>query len=98
MTMPPGQLSLSFESSTTAATSTSVRGLTVLLPGACSCGSRNAVVGSSSGPHYARIVCARCSKWRGWMSATSFNFVAEIIDQFGRPVAPIAVRNSHEGF
>jgi hypothetical protein len=89
--MLPGQLSL-FESTT--APSTSVRGLLVNLPGTCLCGERTSVIGSSSGPHYARVTCAACDRFRCWMSAETFAFVTTIIDKFGRPVEPIFVRNS----
>jgi hypothetical protein len=82
----------------TIAPSTSVRGLWVRFPGTCLCGEAKAVIGSSSGPHYARVTCANCGKFRTWMSAASFTFVADFIDQFGRPVEPITVRKSHEGF
>lgn len=93
--LSPDQMDL-FGSTTHA--STSVRGLLVTLPGTCLCGESKAVIGSSSGPHYARVTCARCGKFRAWMSATSFAFVANVIDQFGRPVEPISVRNTHKGF
>jgi hypothetical protein len=85
----PGQLNL-FEPATVA--STSVRGLLVNLPGTCLCGEAKAVIGSSSGPHYARVTCAACDRFRCWMSAESFAFVSNIIDEFGRPVEPIVVR------
>jgi hypothetical protein len=71
--------------------STSVVGLEVTLPHSCRCGEANSVVGSSRGPHYASIVCGGCGAFRAWMSAQTFNFLSTVIDQFGRPLAPITV-------
>ena len=89
--MLPGQLTL-FESTTP---STSVLGLTVVLPRKCrSCGETMATVGSSKGPHHAELHCIACGVHVGWMGRESFNFVAAIIDRFGRPVSAIVVRES----
>ena len=35
----------------------------------CDCGSRQVVIGSSSGPHEARLICTGCTRWRAWLSA-----------------------------
>jgi hypothetical protein len=92
--MLPGQLNL-FEPTTVQ--STSVRGLLVTLPGTCLCGERASVIGSSAGPHWARVVCSPCGRFRYWMSAESFGFVASVIDHFGRPTDPIIVSNPKSG-
>jgi hypothetical protein len=75
--------------------STSLVGLHVTLPNACRCGATSAVLGSSSGPHYASLVCGACDRHRGWLSADTFNFISATIDNFGRPVEPITIRFSN---
>jgi hypothetical protein len=87
--MLPGQLNL-FE---TTPPSTSALGLLVTLPRACGCGSTTGVVGSSAGPHHARLICAQCGKFVCWMPAADFNFIAAVIDVAGRPNGPIVVRH-----
>jgi hypothetical protein len=36
----------------------------------CACGSREAIVGSSAGPHEARLICSGCTRFRAWLSAS----------------------------
>jgi hypothetical protein len=38
-------------------------------PEPCTCGIRLAIVGSSAGPHENRLICASCTRHRGWLSA-----------------------------
>jgi hypothetical protein len=93
-TMLPGQLSL-FESTTPP--STSVVGLTVVLPRACrSCGETMTTIGSGKGPHHAALFCVSCGAHVGWMGRESFDFVTTVIDNFGRPEAAIVVRSNVE--
>jgi hypothetical protein len=77
--------------------STSPLGILVVEPDTCRCGSNVAVIGSSSGPHSARRVCAICGPFRGWLPATSLAFVNKQIDIGGRPRQPIVLRHSHKG-
>ena len=73
--------------------STSLIGLTVVLPRPCrSCGETATTVGSSKGPHHAALHCVACGRHVGWMSQESFNFVCAIVDRFGRPEDAIVVR------
>jgi hypothetical protein len=83
-----------FQQSTTP--STSPRGLLIQLPHACrECGCGTGVVGSSQGPHCARVACGRCGQFSHWLSADGFNFIGEIIDLTGsRPSEPIVIRRS----
>src|SRR5262249_8329481 len=69
--------------------STSIVGLMVVLEErpACACGSFEATIGASAGPHCASLLCAYCQRHRGWLSAETFSFVTEIADLFGRPKA-----------
>jgi hypothetical protein len=71
--------------------STSVLGLLVTLPAVCTCGATEAAIGSSAGPHFASLHCSACGKHRGWVSAVTFHFIADVIDKFGRPSEPISV-------
>jgi len=78
----------------TAAPSTSVVGLAVTVPRACgNCGATEVVVGSSAGPHHARLNCRSCGRHSGWMSGESFRFVSKVAECFGRPLEPITVRH-----
>jgi hypothetical protein len=76
------------------APSTSVVGLAIIVPRACgNCGAVEVVVGSSAGPHHARLNCRSCGRHSGWMSGTSYSFITKIIEHFGRPTEPITVRH-----
>ena len=73
--------------------STSVLGLIVALPSACTCGETDTRIGSSAGPHFASLRCSACGKHRGWVSAVTFHFITDAIDKAGgRPAEPISVR------
>jgi hypothetical protein len=75
--------------------SSSPVGLTVILPSLCrNCGYDTAIIGSSAGPHYARLNCAGCECHRGWLSGETFNFLSDVIDNFGRPTEPVEVRRN----
>jgi hypothetical protein len=68
-------------------------GLTVILPKPCSnCGSDSTIVGSSAGPHYARLNCECCGRHRGWLSGTTYKFLSDVIANFGQPIEPICIR------
>jgi hypothetical protein len=72
--------------------STSLIGLTVVLPRRCrACGDNMATIGSSKGPHPAALHCV-CGNHVGWMGRESYDFVTAIIDNFGRVEDPIVVR------
>src|SRR5262245_49146577 len=75
--------------------SSSPIGLSVILPKPCSnCGSDAAIVGSSRGPHHASLLCDCCGGHRGWLPGVAFNFLCDVIDDFGRPTAPIEIRQN----
>jgi hypothetical protein len=79
----------------TAAPSSSPIGLTVILPKPCgNCGSDSAIIGSSRGPHHANLLCECCSRHRGWLSGTTYKFLSDVIENFGRPTEPILVRQN----
>ncbi len=69
-------------------------GLSVRLPDVCSeCGEVVALIGAGKGPHKASLSCNSCGHFRGWISAESYNFIAEIINKFGgAPTTPILIR------
>lgn len=74
--------------------STSIVGLMVLLEERpCQlCGSLEATIGASAGPHCASLICAACSRHRGWLSAATYSFITNTVDTFGRTHEPITVR------
>jgi hypothetical protein len=75
--------------------STSVIGLQVTLPGPCRCGESVAVTRSSRGPHHAGLLCDCCGGHRGWLSGATFRFLSDVIENFGRPIEPIEIRQPH---
>jgi hypothetical protein len=77
----------------TTVTSTALVGIEAVLPKACAgCGGNVVVLGSSRGPHFARLNCTACGSHRGWASAASCQFINTVIDNFGRPSEPIVIR------
>jgi hypothetical protein len=58
------------------------------------CGSVNFIIGSSKAMHHASLHCAECSYHGGWLSKGAFTFLEMTVDKFGRPTAPIIVRNN----
>jgi hypothetical protein len=79
----------------TTAPSSSPVGLSVILPRQCgNCGSDNAIIGSSRGPHHASVLCACCGGHRGWLSGTTYRFLSDVIENFGRPTEPILIRHN----
>jgi hypothetical protein len=69
-------------------------GLAVRLPDVCRCGSDVAKIGSPVGPHLAELYCAHCERHRGWLPRVAHEFLAEVVNKFGRPTAPITIRRS----
>jgi hypothetical protein len=87
----PVQLSM-FASTTP---STSPVGLAVILPRQCNnCSADTAIIGSSAGPHHARLNCTCCGAHCGWLSGATFNFLSDVIENFGRPIEPIEIRHN----
>jgi hypothetical protein len=67
-------------------------GIEINLPRQCPCGHDMLHLGPGRGPHRASLQCARCKRHCGWLSQKTANFLFEVIDRFGKPVAPIHVR------
>jgi hypothetical protein len=71
---------------------TDLVGLAITMPSPCSrCNGTAATVGAGRGPHCASLMCA-CGRHLGWMSKQSHDFIAETVQQFGRPTEPIRIR------
>jgi hypothetical protein len=70
-------------------------GTTVRLPNRCRCGARIAEIGAGAGPHVASLYCASCRWHRGWLSGNAHAFIAEIVNQFGRPITRVTIRRGH---
>jgi hypothetical protein len=83
--MLPGQLS--FLAPATAATATSLIGLTVQMEGRadkpCRCGETALVVGSPKGPHVGSLYCSSCNRHRGWLPKKAADFLNECLRTFG---------------
>jgi hypothetical protein len=67
-------------------------GLEVRLPDPCECGCDIALIGGGKGPHKGSLYCRACERHRGWISRDSFDSIAAIVTQWGRPDTPIVVR------
>ena len=67
-------------------------GLLVILPDACRCGHDVAQIGEPRGPHLAELRCAHCEQHRGWLPREAHTFLTEVVQKFGRPTEPIAIR------
>ena len=58
------------------------------------CGSSTMrIAGPGVGPHAAALVCPHCHRNGGWLPKESAAFVTAIVTKFGRPTAPVIVRN-----
>jgi hypothetical protein len=60
-------------------------GLQVKLDSACQCGTNTATIGSSGGPHAARLKCEGCSCHRGWISHAAASWLETVQARFGVP-------------
>ena len=67
-------------------------GLSVVLPNSCKCGTTECVIAVGKGSHLASLHCRVCETHRGWVGRRTHDFLVETIKQFGRPVAPVAIR------
>jgi hypothetical protein len=85
-----------FANPTSTAPSTGIVGLAVkMLHRPCrTCGCTDFIIGSSAAMHCARLTCAGCDAFGGWMSQGAFTFTRMTIEKFGRPTEPIIVRHS----
>ena len=91
----PGQRDL-FTGPSSTAPSTGVVGLVVtMVHRPClACGSKSFIVGSSAAMHHARLTCADCEAFAGWLSKGAFTFIRMTVERFGLPTEPKTVRHS----
>jgi hypothetical protein len=65
------------------------------IDGPCAvCGETAVVIGAGAGPHAAALHCSCCNRHRGWLPKTVADFLTDLVVRFGRPTAPITIRNS----
>lgn len=82
-----------FGSSPPPSSSSPLLGLRVQLPRKCgNCGSYIATIGSSGGPHAARLTCSQCFTHNGWLGQEAADFVTAVAKKFGCPSSPIVLR------
>jgi hypothetical protein len=83
-----------FASPSSTTPSTAISGLIVSMAHRpCrSCGCESFVIGSSKAMHTARVDCADCGAFGGWLSRGAFAFIQMTIEKFGPPTTPIALR------
>ena len=70
--------------------------LVVTLPDLCKCGAAEAAIGAGRGPHLASLRCTACDAHRGWLGHQTHSFLTRIVNQFGRPPEPIAIRRARD--
>jgi hypothetical protein len=51
--------------------------------GSCECGSIAAVIGKGAGPHAAKLDCAFCGKFRGWLPALAADALIHTVTAYG---------------
>jgi len=79
-------------------TSTGIVGLIVRTPERpCrTCGAVHFIIGSSAAMHCARLTCAECGAFAGWMSKGNYRYACMSVDKFGRPTEAITVCKSEK--
>src|SRR5262245_41051265 len=60
------------------------------------CGAVHFIIGSSAAMHCARLTCAECGVFSGWLPKGDFTFHRMTVDKFGPPTGAFAVRNPEE--
>jgi hypothetical protein len=73
-----------------------LQGLAVTLSDHCQCGAFAAIIAEGVGPHTASLRCAKCDVHRGWILHETHRFVTELVQKFGRPTDPIAIRRGRQ--
>ena len=58
------------------------------------CGETTVAIVSSAGPPVAALRCICCERYRGNLPKAVAGFLVTAIDKFGRPTAPITIRDS----
>jgi hypothetical protein len=58
------------------------------------CGETTVAICSGADPHMAALRCVCCQRYRGDLPRAVADFLVTAIDKFGRPTAPITIRNS----
>jgi hypothetical protein len=58
------------------------------------CGETTVAICSGTGPHMASLRCVCCQRYRGDLPKAVADFLVAAINKFGRPTAPIAIRDS----
>ena len=88
---PRRQLDL-FGGAATTAPSTAVAGLVVsMIHAPCpACGAVNFIIGSSAAMHSARLTCAGCGGFGGWLSKSAHRIVQATLES-GRPATPVII-------
>jgi hypothetical protein len=53
------------------------------------------IISAGKGPHAGELHCADCGQHRGWVSATTAQWIEGVVASFGAPTTPIVVRKAH---
>jgi hypothetical protein len=56
------------------------------------CGNHLAQILPGKGPHAAELRCTRCDKHVNWISKSTGDWIAQVIQTFGKPEKPIVIR------
>jgi hypothetical protein len=52
------------------------------------CCENRAAIHAGKEPHGGELRCSHCDRHRGWLSKTTANFLAGVIERFGQPATP----------
>jgi hypothetical protein len=58
------------------------------------CGETVVAIGSGAGPDFPALRCTCCERHRGYLPNAVADFLVTAIEKFGRPTAPITIRDS----
>jgi hypothetical protein len=58
------------------------------------CSNKIAVIGRTTGPHFAELKCAACGTSCGWLSKSTASWLTTIINKFGAPTTPVILRRT----
>ena len=62
------------------------------------CAATHFIIGSSKAMHCARLSCAECGAFSGWMSRGDFTFARMTVERYGSPTTAFVVGENKKDF
>jgi hypothetical protein len=60
------------------------------------CCENRAIIHPGKGPHQGQLRCARCDKFRGWLSKATADWLLTVIERFGQPATPPTITTNKQ--